>query len=250
MLTTDHARQVHRSKPISEQIRAILRQRIREGCYGADGRFPSEASLAAEFGASRATVRTALAALAAEGLLFRRDGVGTFVAPEGHRLEAGLERLESVLALAARECLQTQAADVSVESIQADGQLIERLQVAAGTSVTRVRRTILIDGKPGSHQVDFVLAEVLGPSDVNETFTGSVLDLLLQREAARLSTAIAEVTAVSAGRKLGQLLKVPSHAPLLLINEIVMRETGAIVGCSDNYFVPDQFRFRVIRRRM
>ncbi len=240
---------VQRSKPISEQIRDILRERICKGDYGPDGRIPSESSLATEFRASRATIRTALAGLAAEGLLFRKDGVGTFIRPDGHRLEAGLERLESVLAMAAREQMKTQVANLSVEEIGAGEILLERLRVPENTPVTCVRRTVMVDGKPASYQVDFVLKEFLPPNDLNGAFSGSVLDLLQHNPDTLIGMAIAEVTAVSADRNLSELLGVKARSPLLLLRETLFQESGTVVGCSDNYFVPGQFSFRVIRRK-
>jgi len=72
---------ITRSKPISQQVEDLLRDRILQGKYTPDERMPSEARLAHEFNVSRATVRTALAALAAEGLVRRRQGDGTYPTP-------------------------------------------------------------------------------------------------------------------------------------------------------------------------
>ena len=59
---------------IIAQIRSLIGTQSFEG-----GRLPSEPSLAEMVGASRATVRQALAELEVEGLLIRKHGVGTFV---------------------------------------------------------------------------------------------------------------------------------------------------------------------------
>ncbi len=66
-------------RPLAEQVEEILRERILAGIYAPGGRLPSEDELAAEFGVSRATVRTVLAKLAAHGLILRRHGEGTYV---------------------------------------------------------------------------------------------------------------------------------------------------------------------------
>ena len=70
---------VTRSKPISEQVNAILRERIGNASYASGQRLPSESELASEFGVSRATIRTVLAKLAVEGLILRKQGDGTYV---------------------------------------------------------------------------------------------------------------------------------------------------------------------------
>ncbi len=67
------------ARPLATQVERILRKRLREGVYAPGARMPSESELAAEFGVSRATVRTVLAKLAAHGLVIRRQGDGTYV---------------------------------------------------------------------------------------------------------------------------------------------------------------------------
>jgi GntR family transcriptional regulator of arabinose operon len=65
----------------SEEILRILRQEIEGGLYPSGGRLPSELELSRRFGASRNTVRRALARLVADGRLEARQGAGIFVRP-------------------------------------------------------------------------------------------------------------------------------------------------------------------------
>ena len=62
-----------------EQISAELRRRISSGYYRSGVRMPAERELALEFGCSRLTLSKALGPLAAEGLVVRQRGRGTFV---------------------------------------------------------------------------------------------------------------------------------------------------------------------------
>ena len=64
----------------SERLREILRQNLVESELQPGDRLPSEPELIARYGVSRSTVREAVAALAQEGLLYRAQGKGTFVA--------------------------------------------------------------------------------------------------------------------------------------------------------------------------
>jgi basic membrane protein A and related proteins len=75
-----------RSLPISEHLTDTLIERIRADYYPLDVHFPSESELCKEFKVSRATVRTALAALVAKGLLFKRAGIGSFLVPEARSI--------------------------------------------------------------------------------------------------------------------------------------------------------------------
>ncbi|MFZ1399648.1 MAG: GntR family transcriptional regulator [Candidatus Promineifilaceae bacterium] len=62
-----------------EQVETALRERIRRRAYRPGDKLPTELGLTAEFGVSRATVRTVLTRLANEGLIVRRQGAGTYV---------------------------------------------------------------------------------------------------------------------------------------------------------------------------
>ena len=68
-----------RQTPLTDQVTEILLERISSGSYPPESRLPSEHELVEELGVSRATVRAALSALAAGGMVKRRQGVGTFV---------------------------------------------------------------------------------------------------------------------------------------------------------------------------
>ncbi|MBE9605517.1 GntR family transcriptional regulator [Acetobacteraceae bacterium H6797] len=65
--------------PRYQQIRDILRDRIRLGRYPVGSHLPTEAALCIEFEVSRYTLREALRRLVEEGLLSRRQKSGTMV---------------------------------------------------------------------------------------------------------------------------------------------------------------------------
>ncbi len=66
--------------PVYIQIRNSLHQDIVNRILLPGQKLPSEDELAARFGVSRMTVRQGIADLIDDGLLYRRHGVGTFVA--------------------------------------------------------------------------------------------------------------------------------------------------------------------------
>jgi GntR family transcriptional regulator len=202
-----------------------------------------------QLGISRSTLREALLNLEQEGIVIRRHGVGTFVAPGyEQRLESGLERLESILELATRQGLEVRIEHLEVRQLGADAQLAEKLQVPGGTKLTSVRRVICVDKTPIAYMADFVLSSILPPDKVGERFNGSVLDLLREKELAEISQVVAHIIAIIADRALSERLKVKRGQPLLLMEETVFAGGGEIVEFSRNYFVPDHFQFHVIRR--
>ena len=235
--------------PLSLQAQRYLLSLIENGTYQPGEQFPSEADLAAQLGISRPTLREALLNLEREDVVVRKHGVGTFVARGyGHRLESGLECLESVLELAARQGLQVDFDALQVQEEPAGPELADKLQVAPGTPLTSVRRVIVVDRMPVAYMSDVTLSSILSPKDVDETFNGSVLDLLRQKQGQQVAQAMADIVALNADASLADKLGVELGQAVLLIEEILFDEEGTVVEFSRNYFVPDFFRFHVVRR--
>jgi GntR family transcriptional regulator len=233
---------------LATQAQRYLGSLIHNGTYQPGDQLPSQADLAAQLGISRATLREALLNLEQDGLIIRRHGVGTFIAPGCEdRLESGLECLESILELAARQGLKVSINALDVREVRADADIAERLQLAPGTQLTSVRRVIQVGRRPVAYMVDVAPASILCLVEVDQAFRGSVLDLLRQKSTQLVTQAIAEITALSADAFLAEKLHVAPGQPIVLIEELLFDQQGVAVEFSRNYFLPEFFRFHVLR---
>jgi GntR family transcriptional regulator len=236
-------------RPLHIQARHHLLNLIEEGIYEPGQQLPSESDLAAQLGISRPTLREALFNLEQEGVIVRKHGVGTFVAPAyGRRVESGLERLESILALADRQGMSTEMLRLSVKRVSADELVAEKLALDPEAPLTCVCRTIAVDGRPAVYLVDFASTTVLPPEALDESFNGSVLDLLVRRNSIRVREALAEITAVNADARLAEHLEVEPGQALLLLSETLFTEELTPIEFSRNYFLPGLFDFHILRR--
>jgi len=200
-------------------------------------------------GISRPTLREALSGLERQGLIRVRHGVGTFVAPDSRRqLDSGLERLESVLQLAARQGVDVACSDLEVQETQADRELASRLQVEKGAPITSIRRIIVVDGSPAAYMADQVLRTWLRASEVDGCFNGSVLDLLRQKPGLHIGQALARIIATEAKSSLARKLGISPRRAVLLLEETLFDTQGVPIGFSSNYFLPARFQFQVVRR--
>ncbi|MFZ5351707.1 MAG: GntR family transcriptional regulator [Bacillota bacterium] len=66
--------------PLYIQLKEELKDKIKNGVWEVDSQIPTEKSLMEEYEVGRATVREALALLVNEGYLYKKQGIGTFVA--------------------------------------------------------------------------------------------------------------------------------------------------------------------------
>ncbi|NLE44379.1 MAG: GntR family transcriptional regulator [Chloroflexi bacterium] len=236
--------------PLHVQAQNRLRVLIEQGRFGPGEQLPAEVQLAAQFGISRPTLREALLHLEREGIVVRRHGVGTFVALDYHqRMDSGLERMESILEVAERQGIAVDVVDLEVFIEPATKALMAELQVERDTPITWVRRVLLVDGMRAAYMVDAAPESILGPGDLNGSFAGSVVDLLRQKSgASAIGQAVAHIAAVNADETLAERLRVERGQALLLLEETLFDEAGAAIDYSHNYFIPNRFRFHVIRR--
>ena len=214
----------------------------------AGSRLPAEPELAKQLGVSRATLREAMRAFEGQGLLRRRQGVGTFVVGQSPVIQSGLEVLESIENLAARIGLDVSMGDLQISEVQAGPDAADVLAVDPETLLVQVGRVILARERPVAYLVDFLPEDVLTPEDLREGFTGSVLDLLLKRGAPTLHHSVAEIRAVAATAEIARALEIQRGDVLLMFSARLVTQEERVVDYSMSYFLPGYFRFQVVRR--
>jgi GntR family transcriptional regulator len=155
--------------PKYQAIADRLRAQINNGVLAPGQRLPSEPDLAAEYDASRNTVRLAIALLINQGLVVSRQGLGTFVVEPTKPFTALLSRIhEPPTELHTSRSLPviSPAADESelirliVETSTASPSVAEKLDIAPGDPVV-VRRSQYFIG-----EVPWQLINSYYPSDL------------------------------------------------------------------------------------
>ncbi|VAW43277.1 hypothetical protein MNBD_CHLOROFLEXI01-4893, partial [hydrothermal vent metagenome] len=139
--------QVSRPKPIIEQVEATLRDRILQREYSPGEQLPTELALTAAFGVSRATIRTVLTRLANEGLIIRRQGVGTYVNQRVGEVNT-LGGLMDYGRLITESGHQPSIEPISIMHRGATDEEASLLQLTAGEPVLVLVRLFLADKRP------------------------------------------------------------------------------------------------------
>lgn len=211
-------------------------------------RLPAEPELARNLGVSRATLREAMRSFEGQGIIRRRQGVGTFVVARPTVFEAGLEVLESIESQAHRMGLDVMMGDLQIESAPVKEDEAKALDLPPDSSIVRVRRVIRAGERPVAYLVDTLPEEVLRTEDLEQGFTGSVLDLLLRRGIPKLAHSIAEIRATAASAEIARLLEIQRGDVLLEFVARLVASDERVVDYSLSYFLPGYFRFQVVRR--
>ena len=150
-----------------------------------------------------------------QGLIRRRQGVGTFVVAKVPILDSGLEVLESIETLAQRINLSVNMGELQVEQVEADQDDAAALNVPVGTFLTRVARVIYTENRPIAYLVDTLPADILPIADIESGFTGSVLDLLLHRGDPLLVQSRTDIRAIGASQDVARALQIQRDDVLL-----------------------------------
>jgi len=214
----------------------------------AESRLPSEPELARRMGVSRATLREAMRSFEGQGLIRRRQGVGTFVVAKVPVIDSGLEVLESIETIAQRTSMPVSMGELQVKEVPADAEQAEALNIAPGTLVTDVTRVIYTDSRPIAFLEDVLPADILSVAEVESGFTGSVLDLLLRRGDPKLSQSRTDIRAIGATQKVARALQIQRDAVILLFVAKLYSEDGRVVDYSFSDFLPGYFHFHVVRK--
>lgn len=211
-------------------------------------KLPSEPKLAEQLGVSRATLREAMRTFETQGLLRRRQGLGTFVVGPTQVIESGLEVLESLETLAEKIGLDVTMGEYEIVQIQAKEKTAKKLHVAPGDSLTQVRRVILTGDSPVAFLVDNLPEGTLSSATLESNFTGSVLDLLIHSGEPALSMSKTEISAINAPEDVAKALDIQRGDTLLLLKGVLYNQEGDPVDYSFSYFLPGYFRLHIIRK--
>ena len=132
--------------PVYVQIRESLRAEITGGLLKRGEQLPSENELASKYNVSRMTIRESIEDLVDEGLLYRRHGVGTFVAYP--HLQRDHTRLTSFFDKAENEGIKVQVTLLNLELALATPKVAQALDIPMGSRIIRVKTLRCVEDIP------------------------------------------------------------------------------------------------------
>lgn len=234
------------NQSISWRLHRDLEHLIATGVAGQ--KLPSEPELSQQLGVSRATLREAMRTFEIQGRIRRRQGSGTFITSTPQVIESGLEVLESIQTIANRIGLGVKLGKWKAELRPPTIEEYEKLGIEPGGAVTDVSRVIIAEDRPAAFLRDVLPTSILLPVDIDQSFRGSILDLLLERASPQLSIARTDINAVNSSADIARALGIQRGDALLYFCADLYNPSGHIVSQSRSYFLPGYFNFHVVRR--
>ena len=206
--------------PLYQQIKALIIKALQAGEWKAGEAIPSEQELAARFGVSQGTVRKAIDEMAAEKLVVRRQGKGTFVATHAEQ-EVRYRFLRLVPdEIDAAPKLERELLDCQRQ--RAPAWIAKQLQMRSGEPMIEVRRLLRSKNQP------VVLDDIWLPGalfkgltmDKLEMHRGPFYSFFEAEYGVHMIRAEEKIRAVAADEQVAELLQLPLGTPLLSVERL------------------------------
>ncbi|MCB9138048.1 MAG: GntR family transcriptional regulator [Caldilineaceae bacterium] len=205
---------------------------------------PSEAELCAAFDVSRTVIRQALQEMEQSGIIYRRQGKGSFVA-ERKVYETFAQQLtgfyHDMINQGHRVVNQVLKQDV----VSADNQIAAALDIAPDAAAIICTRLRYVDDVPVNLSISHVPFDACQPLLQSDLTERSLYDLIESITGKRIMGGKRIIEAVLPSAELAELLDVTGEMPLFKLTTVCYLEDGTPIEHAVGYHRGDRSRFDV-----
>lgn len=227
--------------PLSRAVYQSIAEQIARGSLREGSRLPTEREFAVTMGVSRTTVRKAIAALRAAGLVQAIQGRGTFVSSRG--LVEPPNTLLSFSQLAADRGLQPGAKLISSEVRGASLSEADRLRIAPGARVLHLVRLRTLDRIPVAIQSSVVPVSI-APRIADLSWASESLYAQLTAAGAKPVRSDWTIEAQAAGTRVAKQLGLAPNAPVLRVDSVSFAIDERVVEFGWTIYRGDRYQLR------
>ncbi|HDN85564.1 MAG TPA: GntR family transcriptional regulator [Candidatus Aerophobetes bacterium] len=220
--------------PLYYQLTEELRENIENGEWPPNSLIPSETELCEKYKVSRGTVRQALSQLVQEGLLYRKQGKGTFVAEP--KITQQLNRFYSFAQDMREKGLRPSSLLLQKEKILPDSYIKNILGLKEEEMVYKIMRLRLADEEPLILETSYLVEELFPDLDKEDVEKVPLYDIILKKYRIKITRAKETFEPILIDEFEAKKLKIPVGSPALLVKRITY--TAGI---------PFEFRKSVVR---
>ena len=232
--------------PLYQQIKGLILQSLQAGEWKPGEAIPSEMELAARFRVSQGTVRKAIDELAAENLVMRRQGKGTFVATHAEQQvqyrflkllpDTGDARVEGPAQRRVIDCRRVRAnADVArALALRSGDAVMQARRVLSFADVPTILEDIWLPGQAFKGLTATQLANYQGP-----TYAMFELDF-----GVRMVRAEEKIRAVLPDEEQARLLNITATTPLLSVERIAYTYNDVPMELRRGLYLTDTHHYR------
>jgi GntR family transcriptional regulator len=209
-------------QPLYLQIKALLESSLEAREWAPGTAIPSEIELAGRFSVSQGTVRKAIDALAADNLVVRRQGKGTFVATHTEEQASSFRFLRIRWNDGHDEYPASRLIELKRGKASADAARL--LELKPGEPVLILRRVLEWGGAPVVlDEITLPAAQFRGLTRARyDAYHGSMYGLFETQFGVRMLKARERLSAIAADAASAGVLGVPAGSPLLAVDRVTL----------------------------
>jgi GntR family transcriptional regulator len=232
-----------------ESIAEEIKRRVREGIYKDGQRLPSEAQLCEELKVSRGSMREALRMLEEEGIITRRQGIGSFVTKQSSKVIDGIEKLRSWTETILRSGCKVDDKVLKIYSVSIEPKIAEKLEVPGDSPGFAIESVRFADDRPLVYCYDLLPFHIGGDLEKvkQRKQKGSVMTFLSEVAGLPPKYYVSTIRAILADPPLDALLQVKPETPLIMLEGIIYDGANQPLAFSQNSFRSDRFEFTLVR---
>lgn len=233
--------------PRHEQISDWLREQIASGRYKADEKLPSENDLSEMFGVSRVTVRRSLQTLENEQLIYRRQGLGSFV--KDNRSHQSLVRLRDFVEEMKRSGMEASSAVIRWKTETVEDTIASLLNLDPGSKAVRLDRLRMGDGIPIAFDITWLpvfYGQLIEDADLEEE---TIYGILERDYEIPVEKGYYRIEAGNADDYLAGHLDVNVGEALLLIGRLSMTVGEKPIYYQKRYYRTDRMVYEIMVER-
>jgi GntR family transcriptional regulator len=232
--------------PLYQQIKVLILQSLQAGEWKPGESIPSEMDLAVRFRVSQGTVRKAIDELAAENLVVRRQGKGTYVATHAEQHlryrflklmpDSGDRDAEGPAQRTVLEC----------KRVRAPAEVARALALRPGDAVVQVRRVLSFAGVPTILEDLWLPGNAFKGLNAEQmaSFVGPTYAMFEIEFGVRMVRAEEKIRAVAADATQAALLKVEQSSPLLSVERIAYTYSDTPMELRRGLYRTDTHHYR------
>lgn len=228
--------------PLYHQIKEILRKRVNRGDFQPDELIPTEKELELQYKVSRTTIRKALQDLVTSGILYRKQGVGTFVAIP--KIRHNSQDLMSFSEEMKARGFQPGAQLISFSREAPGDHVMKKLSLNQGENVYEIRRLRLADGNPVGIHTSYLSTQLI--KDLSENMLlkyGSLYQLLEENYNTSITHADESLEAILVNDEEAAILQIDPNSPLLLVARVAYYQKNTPIEFVKMVYRPDLYKY-------
>ncbi len=229
--------------PIYHQLKTLIKEQIEDNVWSVDEVIPSERELSESFDISRLTVRQAINDLVSEGVLYRKRGIGTFVAKK--KINQVLTKLSSFTSDMEMRGFKPGAKVLDKCVVPSSKKIATIFNIEEGEKVAKLFRLRLADDEPMALEKSFLPVEKVGPILGESLENKSLYKELIEKCNLNLVRAIQTIEISYADKDEAELLNIESGTPVLLIERTTFSDKDIPLEYVQSLYRADRYKFSI-----